>query len=415
MTNDSYQELGIIPPNKKITFYIFIFVPLGYPILLLFMKYNGIMPQLFMPNDFQAYYYSSQLLFKDIASLYNNPGYIMPYRYFPTSPIFFIFYGWLPYEISYNIGLFLIYYESVIIYLLVLKITKKYFNHNDKEYIWLFYCIGYMILVPYNLILYLQIQTSATVMISILLAYYYFKEDGHRLSNEILGGIFISIAIMLKPTMLIVLPFLIDVKVENKKLLFKKSSFIRILPSFVMLFLNLILFIIYPSLFFGFIQNNFQNIYVFNVLSDSLSTFLSRILNIHPVFLFFLIFSILFSILYYHFLTKKNDLIYYLALSILISLISYIDIWNHSILFLLPLILFIIMRTKSHKDKSKLKIIYYITFAISWINVFNFYFSVAVFNFYYSIFTLYYPILFVIMYFRGHPKLFFTEEFEMHS
>ena len=415
MTNDSYQELGIIPPNKKITFYIFIFVPLGYPILLLFMKYNGIMPQLFMPNDFQAYYYSSQLLFKDIASLYNNPGYIMPYRYFPTSPIFFIFYGWLPYEISYNIGLFLIYYESVIIYLLVLKITKKYFNHNDKEYIWLFYCIGYMILVPYNLILYLQIQTSATVMISILLAYYYFKEDGHRLSNDLLGGIFISIAIMLKPTMLVVLPFLIDVRIEHKKIKFKKSSFIRIIPSLVMLLLNLILFLIYPSLLFGFIQNNFQNIYVFNVLSDSLSTFLSRILNIHPIFLFFSIFAILFSILYYHFLTKKNDLIYYLTLSILISLISYIDIWNHSILFLLPLILFIIMRTKSHKDKLKLKIVYYITFITSWVNVINFYVAAPVFHFYYSIFTLYYPILFFIMYYRGHPRLFFTEEFNIHS
>ena len=87
MKKDLFTRLGIIPPGKKITFYIFIFVPLCYPILVLYFKYFGIMSHLFMPNDFQAYYYSSQLIFKDIASLYYDPGFVMPYRYFPHSLI----------------------------------------------------------------------------------------------------------------------------------------------------------------------------------------------------------------------------------------------------------------------------------------------------------------------------------------
>ncbi|MFW9876136.1 MAG: hypothetical protein ACFFG0_23785, partial [Candidatus Thorarchaeota archaeon] len=68
-----FTRLGIIPPGKKITFYIFIIAPVCYPIIILLMKYNGIMPNLFMPNDFQAYYYSSQLIFRDLESLYYNP------------------------------------------------------------------------------------------------------------------------------------------------------------------------------------------------------------------------------------------------------------------------------------------------------------------------------------------------------
>ena len=119
--------------------------------------------------------------------------------------------------------------------------------------------------------------------------------------------------------------------------------------------------------------------------------------------------GILFSILYYHFLTKRYDLIYYLALSILISLISYIDIWNHSILFLLPLILFVIMKTKSHEDKLKLKIMYYITIGISWLNIFHFYFSVMFFPWYYSLFTIYYPIFFLYLYINCRPSSFFEE------
>jgi len=409
MKIDLFTKLGIIPPRKKITFYIFIFVPLCYPILILYMKYNGIMLHLFMPNDFQAYYYSSQLIFKDIASLYYDPGFLMPYRYFPLSPLLYFFYGLFPYDISYMIGLFLIYFQSVIAYLLVLKIAKDYFNHNDKEFIWLFYCIGFIILVPYIFILYLQIQTSITVMLTVLLGYYYFKKKENEFRNNLIGGIFITIAIMLKPTVLIVLPFLIDIRINRSQIQIKTSSFLRILPGLVMIFLNVILFIIYPSLLFGFIQNNFHYIYIFNVLSDSLTTFLARIFNIHPTVIFLIVCGILFSVLYHHFLTKRNDLIYYLALSILLSLISYIDIWNHSILFLLPLILFVIMKTKSHEDKSKLKIIYYITIGLSWLNVFHFYFSVTFLPWYFSIFTIYYPIIFLYLYMNCQPSTFFVE------
>ncbi len=412
MKKDLFTRLGIIPPRKKITFYIFIIIPLCYPFLILYMKYNGIMPQLFMPNDFQAYYHASQLIFKDITSLYYDPGFVMPYRYFPLSPLFHIIYGLFPYETSYIIGLFLIYLQSVIAYLLVLKITKEYFNHNDKEYVWLFYCIGFIILVPYNIILYLQIQTSITVMLTVLLGYFYFKKKENEFRNNLIGGIFIAIAIMLKPTVLIVLPFLIDVKINKSQIQIKTSSFLRIIPSFVMLCLNIIFFVIYPSLLFGFIQNNFHHIYIFNVLSDSLTTFLSRIFNIPAAILFLIICGLLFSILYYHFLTKRNDLIYYLALSILISLISYIDIWNHSILYLLPLILFIVMKTRSPEDKLKLKLIYYLTFGISWLNVFNFYYSVTFFPWYYSLFTIYYPILFLYLYVNCHPSSFYVEEQE---
>ena len=88
MKKDLFTRLGLIPPKKRITFYIFIIVPLCYPIIVLLMKYTGIMPHLFMPNDFQAYHYSSQLIFKDIATLYYDPGFVMPYRYFPLSPFY---------------------------------------------------------------------------------------------------------------------------------------------------------------------------------------------------------------------------------------------------------------------------------------------------------------------------------------
>ncbi|GAG89765.1 unnamed protein product, partial [marine sediment metagenome] len=82
-------------------------------------------------------------------------------------------------------------------------------------YIWLFFCIGFIILVPYNIILYLQIQTSITVLLTILLGYYYFKKEDNEIRNNLIGGIFIAIAIMLKPTVLIVLPFLFDVKISK--------------------------------------------------------------------------------------------------------------------------------------------------------------------------------------------------------
>ncbi|MFX1479759.1 MAG: hypothetical protein ACFFCI_16675, partial [Promethearchaeota archaeon] len=275
MKTDLFTRLGIIPLGKEKTFYLFILLPLCYPIVILVMKYNGIMSHLFMPNDFQAYYYSSQLIFRDISALYYDPGFVMPYRYFPLSPLFHIIYGPFPYEFSYILGLFLTYFQMVIAYLLVLKIAKDYFNHNDKEYKWLFYCIGLMILVPYNMILYLQIQTSISVILTVLLGYYYFKKREREFRNNLIGGTFIMIAIMLKPTVLIVLPFLIDVRIDKSQIRIRTSSFLRIIPIMVMIFLNVILFVIYPSLLFGFIQNNFHHIYIFNILSDSLTTFLA--------------------------------------------------------------------------------------------------------------------------------------------
>ncbi|MFW9940345.1 MAG: hypothetical protein ACFFFT_04840 [Candidatus Thorarchaeota archaeon] len=410
MKLDVFTRLGVIPPNKKITFYIFLLVPLIYPIVVLCLKYSGDMPYLFMPNDFQAYYFSSQLIFKDIESLYYNPGFFMPYRYFPISPILHFMYGIFPYDTAYIVGLFLIYFQTVLVFLIVLKIAKEYFNHDDKEFIWLFWAIGLIVIVPYNIILYLQIQTSISVILTILLGYYYFKKEEHEFRNNLIGGIFIAVAILLKPTIIIVIPFLIDAKIDNEKIVIRTPSFLRIIPTIIMLIINIIIFIVFPTLLYGFFQNNFHHIYIeFNYLSDSLTTFLARIFSIHPTILFIIICGTLFLILYYHFLTKKNDLIYYLALSILISLISYIDVWNHSILFLLPLIMFIIMKTKSQEHKSKLKMIYYITIGLSYLNVFNFYFSVNIFQVYYSLFTLYYPILFYYMYKKCRPSSFYVD------
>ena len=113
----------------------------------------------------------------------------------------------------------------------------------------------------------LQIQTSITVMLAVLLGYYYFKKKEKEFRNNLIGGIFIAIAIMLKPTIIIILPFLIDIQIDNEKIIIKTSSFLRILPSIVMFFLNIIVFIAYPTLLFGFFQNNFHHmVYFINVI-----------------------------------------------------------------------------------------------------------------------------------------------------
>ncbi|MHA1148999.1 MAG: glycosyltransferase family 87 protein [Promethearchaeota archaeon] len=305
-------------------------------------------------NDFLIFYNAGGIFLKDVNDLYNQEHYIWDYRYLPLSAVIFIPF----YIVGYDLGvilyqfltLFLNILSSILIYKICIIVKGEGHEEGDKRVV-LFSSL-YLMGIPHCLN-YILGQINVYITFYILLSLYIFlTKEG--IIWEFIGSVFIGISIIIKPTALFLIPFIlvIQIKPKEKKIdldLFK--SLVRVIGVLSPVMLNGILFFLYPKMFKGFIETNFTGS---NPLTINFSFSLTKLIlnfcylcNIpfNQIYILLTMVIIVGGIGFLFFMVMENDkykIIYGYTFGFIIMLLVYYDSWDHHLLNLTPLLIIII-------------------------------------------------------------------------
>ena len=306
-------------------------------------------------NDFLIYFNAGGVFYNNTNELYNQDYYIWDYRYLPLSATFFIPFYLLGFELGFIIfhilNLILNILICVLLYKIIVLIRKEDHEQDDKRII--LYIILYLVAAP-QMFNYILGQINLYITFFMLLALLIFLKY-EELKWNLLGSIILGISIVLKPTAILLIPFLIvinyDLNHKHLKFDFLKSI-IRIMGVIFPISLNIIIFLLYPKLWDGFIETNFTG---GNPLTLNFSFSITKIiLNIcfmynipfNQIHVLLIVFGIIGSLGYIVFLFgkyhEKDAIIYGFTFGLVITLLVYFDSWNHHLLTLTPLLIIII-------------------------------------------------------------------------
>jgi hypothetical protein len=212
-------------------------------------------------------------------------------------------------------------------------------------------------------------QVNLYVTLLILLSLFIFLKYS-SIKWQLIAGIILGLSIVIKPITIFMIPFLIVIQfnLRNKKFKFDViKSFTRLIGVILPLFLNLILFLIFPRLLQGFIATNFtssepsQINHSFSITKLIINLFFflgfteSQVLSIQlPLFLSILIMIAIMGFI--SFIIRKNSnesIIYGYCFGILIMLICYYDSWDHHLLNLTPLLIIILFNLPRQSEIAK--------------------------------------------------------------
>ncbi|NHJ25222.1 MAG: DUF2029 domain-containing protein [Candidatus Lokiarchaeota archaeon] len=305
-------------------------------------------------NDFFIFYESGKVFLFDIENLYNQTYYLWDFRYFPLSALFFIPFSFLDFGLAFilfNIINFILnILISLMLYKIIILIRGKDHEKDDKRII--LYLSVYLMGLPHILnYIYGQINLFITFFIlsSILI---FISRKGYFW--QFLASLILGISVIIKPTSLFMIPFLLLTRFERKKWRIKislKESIIRIFGVLLPVFSNSILFLIFPKLWNGFLSTNLTGsnptALNFSFSFTKLITNFCYFFNIPFSQLYILIsFVLIFgSIGFISFLLRSehhNSIIFGYTLGIIIMLLTYFDSWNHHLLNLIPLLIIIL-------------------------------------------------------------------------
>ncbi|MFW9867735.1 MAG: glycosyltransferase family 87 protein [Candidatus Thorarchaeota archaeon] len=321
-------------------------------------------------NDFEVYYTVGNLFVNNINDLYNPSNYLWPFRYFPISAILFVPFYLVGFELGFIlftvINFILNALICIILYKIIILTRGKTHENNDARPI-LYICI-FLMSLP-NLFNYILGQINLYVTLLVLLSLFIFlRYEG--LKWELIASIILGISINIKPTTVFMIPFLlvINIDLKNKLLKFEfKKSFIRLFGIILPVSINLIMFLIFPSLLEGFLATNFttsepsQVNHSFSITKLLINFFVfigfteGQIISIQmPLFLTILM--IIGIIGFISFITRKHNnysLVYGYTLGILIMFLCYFDSWDHHLLNLIPLLIIILFNLPRNSDLTK--------------------------------------------------------------
>ena len=316
-------------------------------------------------NDFIAFYSAGRILIEDITNLYSQVNMQIHFRYFPISAIFYIpfcLYGFnLGYIIFNLFNFFLTILTCIVLYRIIIIIRRDDHEKDDKRVIT--YISIFLIGLP-HIDNYVLGQINQYIILLILIALYVFlKKDG--IKWQIIGSFIIGISINIKPITIFIIPFLmlINYNIKERKLFIDlKNTTIRILGVIIPVSLNLIFFIIYPSLLDGFINNNFggnrtlEINFSFSVtkLIINFCTFFNIPYNYNLIFLLVTFLIGGFGILIYILGNPERDLIIYgFTIGMIIPLLVYYDSWDHHLLTITPLLIIILFNLPRNSNITK--------------------------------------------------------------
>jgi hypothetical protein len=218
-------------------------------------------------------------------------------------------------------------------------------------------------------------QINILVCVFILSCLFCFLKN--KTNYDILGGFLLGLGILLRPTLILLIPFVLVISYNHdkqKRVFNLKKSFIRILGSIVLISISGLYFIIYPQMLSDFIEVNLTGEYTYAVdgIEINPSFSLTRIILISLEllqleingFLVFFIIALLFliPILYLH-LRNSNEntsIINGFLVGILVILIVYFDSWPHHLVVLMPFLVFFILFNKEFKYFKLFKYLYYL-------------------------------------------------------
>jgi hypothetical protein len=347
---------------------------------------------LFQTNDFVIFYESGRIFLTDIEELYNPSNYIWDFRYFPLSALLFIPFSFLDFGLAFILFNCLNFILNILICLIMYKIIKiiRGQDHEKDDKRLILYLSFYLMGVPHILnYIYGQINLFVTIFILIsLLIFISYQKN----SWQFFGSVILGISIIIKPTSLLLAPFLLilhfDLEKRKLKIDFSKSI-IRLVGVLLPVLSNFVLFAAFPKLWGGFISTNFTGsnpsavnysfsltklitnfCFLFNIPFSQLTILLASVGIIGGLGFFILVLR----------RRTKNSILYSYSIGMLIMLLTYYDSWNHHLLNLIPLMTIIIFNLPRHSN-----ILNYIKPSLFFFNFFDLIF-VGVWFFTYPIF-----------------------------
>ncbi len=211
-------------------------------------------------NDFLIFYESGKIFLNDISNLYNQTYYLWDFRYFPLSALFFVPFSLIDFGLAFvlfnTLNLFLNFLIIMLLYKIIKRVRGKDHEQNDKRII--LYISIYLMGVPHVLnYIYGQINLFITLFIlTSLLIFLTYKSNVW----QFIGSFILGISIIIKPTSIFLIPFLLilhfDLEKRKLKIAFSKS-FIRIFGVILPVLSNFILFAAFPKLWEDFLETNF--------------------------------------------------------------------------------------------------------------------------------------------------------------
>jgi len=321
-------------------------------------------------SDFYVYYRVGEIFVNNPNNLYNPTFYvdIWPFRYFPLSALMFVPFYLLGFDLGliiFNfINLILNILISIILYKLVILVRAP--DHESESKRVIFYICLYLIGIP-QLFNYILGQINLYVTLLILLSLFIFIKNSD-VKWQFIASIILGISIIIKPTTLFMIPFIIVIgyNYEKKKITLKfTQSVLRLVGIALPLILNIIMFLTYPNLLNGFIATNFTGSEtVLLNHSFSITKIISNIflhfgvppddLSATPIFLGVLfIIGILGFVIFVLRRTHVNSMIFGYLFGILIMFLAYFDTWDHHMLQITPLLILILFTLPRNSEFTK--------------------------------------------------------------
>ena len=347
-------------------------------------------------NDFLIFYESSKIFLTDIENLYNQANYVWDFRYFPLSSLLFIPFSVIDFRLAYIAFNCFNFFLNLIICLLMYKIIKlvrgKDHEKDDKRVI--FYLSIYLMGVP-HILNYVYGQINLIITFFIILSLFIYLKYKKKLW-QFLGSIILGISIIIKPTSLLLIPFVLMVNLDLSKRKLKIdffSSIIRLIGVILPVLSNFVLFAMFPKLWGGFLSTNFTGS---NPIALNFSFSLTKLItnfcfhfNIPFNQLSILIASvgIIGGLGFCIFILRRrneNSILYGYSLGMLIMLLTYYDSWNHHLLNLVPLIVLILFNLPRHSNLLnyiKPSLFFFNFFDIIFVGIWFFTYPLFPFNF----------------------------------
>lgn len=336
----------------KISFIIHIFY-FFLSIALFFLFYQE-------KNDFYIFYKAGDIFINDIEKLYSQTNYLWDYRYLPLSAIFYLPYSLFPYKVAFIIfnlfNVFLNILICTIMYKIITLVKAEDHEKNDERVI-VFICF-YIISFP-NAFNYILGQINLYVTFFILLSLYIFIKY-QDLKWQFVGSLILGISILIKPTTFFLIPFLIIINynLERKEWTFDLlGSMVRILGVIIPFSFNIIIFLLYSNLWWGFLSTNLTGN---NPIALNYSFSISKLITnfcyfynipFNALIILIIVLMIIGGLGFIIFICGKfgkNTILYGYAFGLLCILLIYFDSWDHHLLNLIPIIIIIIFDIPRH-------------------------------------------------------------------
>ena len=315
--------------------------------------------------DFQVYYKVGEVFITDISDLYNPANYFFPFRYFPLCAIFFIPYSLLSYELAFIIfnilNLILNILASVILYKIIFLVRSN--THEKEEKRVITYISLFLIGLPQGSN-YVLGQINIYIVVLILISLFIFLKH-EETKWQLIASVILGISMIIKPITIFLIPFLIVINydLKGKKLHFDiKKSLVRIVGMFIPLSLNLIPFLMFPSLLTGFLETNFSGTAPVDInFSFSITKLITNFSSFYnlpykQLIVFISVVCVVGGLGFMIYLlrrTKQHYMIYGFLLGISIMLLVYFDSWDHHLLILTPLLIIALFNLPRDSEITK--------------------------------------------------------------